>query len=186
MEERTGITRFKGNPVTLLGPALAVGDTAPDFRLATTDLAETSLADYAGKVKIISAVPSLDTPVCDAETRRFNEEAARLPGNVVVLTVSLDLPFAQKRWCGAAGIDRVTTLSDYRERSFGMAYGVLVKELMLLSRAIFVVDGDDIIRYIQHVPEITTEPDYAAVLDAAKGPQINTLQIPVDGVCGGY
>jgi thioredoxin-dependent peroxiredoxin len=186
MEERTGITSFKGGPVTLLGPALAVGGKAPDFSLTNTDLAQVTLADYAGKIKIISAVPSLDTPVCDTETRRFNEEAARLPGNVVVLTVSLDLPFAQKRWCGAAGIDRVTTLSDYRERSFGTSYGVLIKELQLLSRSIFVVDGDDVIRYIQHVPEITTEPDYAAVLEAAKGMEIPVSQVPVDGICGGY
>ncbi len=169
MEERTGITAFKGNPVTLLGPELKVGDIAPDFRVVDTDLAPVTLADFGGKIKIISAVPSLDTPVCDMETRRFNREAALLPDNVVVLTVSLDLPFAQKRWCGAAGIDRVRTLSDYRERSFALAYGVLLKELMLLARSIFVVDGADTIRYIQHVPEIASEPDYAAVLGAAKG-----------------
>jgi thioredoxin-dependent peroxiredoxin len=186
MEERTGITTFKGNPVTLLGPALKVGDRAPDFRVVDAALAGVTLADFKGKTKIISAVPSLDTAVCDTETRRFNREAAQLPDTIVVLTVSLDLPFAQKRWCGAAGIDRVTTLSDYQDRSFGINYGVLVKELMLLSRSIFVVDGDDIIRYIQHVQEITTEPDYAAVLDAAKGLQIAVTQIPVDGICGGY
>ncbi len=128
-----------------------------------------TLASYAGKIKVISAVPSLDTPVCDMETRRFNREAAELPEQVTVLTVSLDLPFAQKRWCGAAGIDRVTTLSDYRERSFALAYGVLIKELTLLSRSIFVIDARDTIRYIQHVPEVTTEPDYAAVLAAVRG-----------------
>ncbi len=169
MEERTGITAFKGNPVTLLGPALDVGDRAPDFRMVDTDLAPVTLADFRGKIKIISAVPSLDTPVCDMETRRFNKEAAQLPESIVVLTVSLDLPFAQKRWCGAAGIDRVKTLSDYQERSFALSYGVLIKELKLLSRSIFVVDGADTIRYIQHVPEITAEPDYEAVLGAAKG-----------------
>jgi thioredoxin-dependent peroxiredoxin len=185
-EERQGIIVFKGNPMTLLGPGLQVGDRAPDFSVVDNGLAPVTLASYTGKVKVISAVPSLDTPVCDTETRRFNQEAAGLPGNVAVLTVSLDLPFAQKRWCGAAGIDRVTTLSDYRERSFGTGYGVLVKELMLLSRSIFVVDGDNIIRYIQHVPEITTEPDYAAVLETAKGLQIAVVQIPVDGICGGY
>jgi len=186
MEERTGITTFKGTPVTLLGPALKVGDPAPDFRVVDAALTDITLADYKGKTRIISAVPSLDTPVCDTETRRFNQEAAQLPDSIVVLTISLDLPFAQKRWCAAAGIDRVITLSDYRERSFGTSYGVLVKELMLLSRAIFVVDSDDIIRSIQHVPEITTEPDYAAVLEAAKGLQIAVTQIPVDGICGGY
>ena len=167
--EKTGIITFKGNPMTLIGPDLKVGDRAPDFAVVDNALAPVTLASYAGKVKVISAVPSLDTPVCDTETRRFNQEAAALPGNVVVLTVSLDLPFAQKRWCGAAGIDRVVTLSDYRERSFGQAYGVLIKELLLLSRSVFVVDATDTIRYIQHVPEVTQEPDYAAVIAAVKG-----------------
>ncbi len=168
MQERPGIITFKGNPMTLLGPGLKAGDRAPDFRVVDTALAPVTLADFRGKVKVISAVPSLDTPVCDMETRRFNQEAAQLPESVVVLTVSLDLPLAQQRWCGAAGIDRVKTLSDYQERSFALAYGVLIKELKLLSRSIFVVDATDTIRYIQHVPEVTNEPDYAAVLGAAK------------------
>ena len=168
MSERTGIITFKGNPMTLIGPELKVGDKAPDFCTVDTTLAPVGIETYAGKIRVISAVPSLDTPVCDTETRRFNQEAATLPDNVVVLTISLDLPFAQKRWCGAAGIDRVTTLSDYRERSFGQNYGVLIKELLLLARCIFVVDAAGIIRYIQQVPEVTSEPDYAAVLDAVK------------------
>ena len=168
MSERTGIITFKGNPMTLLGPELKIGDKAPDFLVVDNGLAPVTLASSAGKIRIISAVPSLDTPVCDTETRRFNQEAATLPENVVVLTVSLDLPFAQKRWCGAAGIDRVTTLSDYRERSFGNAYGVVIKELVLLARSIFVIDASDTIRYIQIVPEVTTEPDYAAVIAAVK------------------
>ena len=168
MNERTGITTFKGNPVTLLGPELKVGDTAPDFMAVDTTLTPIGINTHAGKIRIISAVPSLDTPVCDTETRRFNQEAAGLPENVVVLTISLDLPFAQKRWCGAAGIDRVITLSDYRERSFGQQYGVLIKELMLLARCIFVVDAQGTIRYIQQVPEVTSEPDYAAVIAAVK------------------
>ena len=168
MNERNGIITFKGNPFTLLGPELKVGDKAPDFAVVDNGLAPISLANSAGKVRIISAVPSLDTPVCDAETRRFNQEAASLPGDVAVLTVSLDLPFAQKRWCGAAGIEKVTTLSDYRDRSFGQNYGVLIKELLLLTRAIFVVDAQDVIRYIQIVPEVTSEPDYSAVISAAK------------------
>jgi len=168
MSERKGTITFKGNPMTLVGPEVKVGDQAPDFSVADNGLAPTSLATYSGKIKIISAVPSLDTPVCDAETRRFNQEAANLPGNVVVLTVSQDLPFAQKRWCGAAGIDRVVTLSDYQSRSFGKNYGVLIEELMLLARAIFVVDANDIVRYVQIVPEVTSEPDYAAVIAAAK------------------
>lgn len=159
---------FKGNPITLIGPELKVGDRAPDFSVVDGTLSKVSLASYQGKVKIISAVPSLDTPVCDTETRRFNQEAAQLPGDVALLTISMDLPFAQKRWCGAAGIDKVITLSDYRDRSFGQAYGVLIDELKLLSRSIFVVDKNDTIRYIQHVPEVTQEPDYAAVIAAAK------------------
>ena len=168
MNEKTGIITFKGNPMTLLGPELKVGATAPDFAVVDNGLAAVNLSSYAGKIRIISSVPSLDTPVCDTETRRFNQEAAALPGNIVVLTVSLDLPFAQKRWCGAAGIDKVVTLSDYRERSFGLGYGVLIKELLLLARAVFVVDAANTIRYIQIVPEVTSEPDYAAVMAAAK------------------
>lgn len=168
MSEKSGIITFKGNPMTLLGPELKVGDAAPEFTVVDNALTPTMLASYAGKVKIISAVPSLDTPVCDTETRRFNQEAANLPGDVVVLTISQDLPFAQKRWCGATGIDKVVTLSDYRERSFGLAYGVLIKELLLLTRAVFVLDAADKIRYIQIVPEVTAEPDYAAAIVAAK------------------
>jgi len=159
---------FKGNPMTLVGPELKVGDAAPDFTVVDNSLTPVNLANYAGRIKIISAVPSLDTPVCDTETRRFNQEAGGLPGDVAVLTISVDLPFAQKRWCGAAGIDRVVTLSDYRDRSFGLAYGVLIDELKLLSRSIFVVDRSDTICYIQHVPEVTQEPDYAAVLAAVR------------------
>jgi len=168
MEERTGVITFKGRPVTLVGPRIEPGDRAPDFRVVDTALTPVTLADFRGKVKIISAVPSLDTPVCDAETRRFNREAAAMPGEVAILTVSLDLPFAQKRWCAAAGIDRVKVLSDYQERSFGLAYGVLIKELKLLSRSVFVVDASDTVRYVQHVKEVAQEPDYEAVLAAAR------------------
>lgn len=166
MSERT--VTFMGNPLTLIGTEVKVGAKAPDFTVLDNGLGPISLANYAGKVKIISAVPSLDTPVCDTETRRFNQEAANLKGDVVVLTISADLPFAQARWCGAAGIDKVVTLSDYRDRVFGNAYGVMIKELMLLTRAIFVLDASDTIRYIQVVPEITSEPDYDAVLEAVK------------------
>lgn len=171
MLKRNGVITFKGNPMTLIGPELKVGDKAPDFSAVDNSLAQVSLASYAGKIKIISSVPSLDTPVCDTETRRFNQEAASLPANVVLLTISLDLPFAQKRWCGAAGIDRVITLSDYRERSFASAYGMLIDELKLLARGIFVIDATDTIRYVQMVPEIASEPDYAAVLAAVKSLQ---------------
>lgn len=169
MQERKGVITFKGNPMTLLGPEVRVGDKAPDFHVVDNALAPVTLADFRGKVKIISAVPSLDTPTCDTETRRFNQEAAKLPGTAVVLTVSADLPFAQKRWCAAAGVDRVKTLSDYQDRSFASAYGVLIKELKLLSRSIFVVDGNDVVRYVQHVGEVSEEPDYEAVLNAVKG-----------------
>lgn len=169
MQEKTGIITFKGNPMTLLGNELKVGQKAPDFRVVDNGLQPVTLESFAGKIKIISAVPSLDTPVCDTETRRFNQEAANLAENAVVLTVSLDLPFAQKRWCGAAGIDKVTLLSDYQDRSFGEAYGLLIKELKLLTRAVFVIDSHDVIRYIQIVPEVTSEPDYAAALQAAQG-----------------
>ncbi len=185
MNERTGITTFKGNPVTLLGPELKVGDTAPDFQLVDADLQAVALADFAGKTKIICAVPSLDTPTCDTEARRFNEAAKNLGDSIVVLVVSLDLPFAQKHWCAAAGAENVKVLSDYRDRSFGLAYGVLIKELHLLSRAIFVVDEKDSIRYLQQVPEIAAQPDYDAALQAAKG-EIATRQLPMDGICGGY
>jgi thiol peroxidase len=166
MEERNEAVTMRGNPLTLMGKHLNIGDRAPDFELLNNDLAPVKLSSYLGKVCVISAVPSLDTPVCDMETRRFNEEAGKLGSDVVILTVSMDLPFAQKRWCGAAGVERVITLSDHRDAAFGESYGVLIKELRLLSRAVFVVDREGIIQYIQIVKELTEEPDYGAVLDA--------------------
>jgi thioredoxin-dependent peroxiredoxin len=168
MKERTGIITMQGNPLTLLGKELEPGDTAPDFPVLTNDLTPSGLFDYKGKILIISSVPSLDTPVCDMETRRFNQEAEKLGPDVVVLTISMDLPFAQKRWCGAAGVDHVITLSDHRDASFGRAYGVLIKELRLLARCVFVVDREGIIRYIQLVQETTNEPDYNEVQKAVK------------------
>jgi thiol peroxidase len=167
-QERTGAATLKGNPITLIGPELKPGDKAPDFTLNKDLLTEVTLADFSGKIKLISVVPSLDTGVCDAQTRRFNEEAANLGDNVVVLTVSVDLPFAQSRWCGATGVDKVVTLSDYKTRSFGTAYGVLIKELQLDMRAIFVVDADDTIRYVEYVREMTEHPNYEAAIDAVK------------------
>jgi thioredoxin-dependent peroxiredoxin len=158
---------FKGNAVTLLGNEVKVGDQAPDFKVLANDMSEVTLQDTKGQVRLISAVPSLDTGVCDAETRRFNEEAVKLD-NVKVLTVSVDLPFAQKRWCGAAGIENVQTLSDHRELSFGEAYGVAIKELRLLARAVFVVDSNDKVTYVQYVSEVTDHPDYEAAVEAAK------------------
>lgn len=168
MSERTGLVTIFGNPLTLLGNPVAVGQKAPDFTVLDNDLAPKTLADYKGKVLIIAAVPSLDTPVCDMETRRFNTEASKLGENVAVLTISMDLPFAQKRWCAAAGIDRVATLSDHRDGSFGMAYGILIKELRLLARTVFVVDRDGTVKYMEMLPEVTKEPDYDAALAAAK------------------
>jgi thiol peroxidase len=168
MEERSGAITMRGNPLTLLGKKLTVGDKAPDFELLANDLSPVKLSSFRGKVCILSSVPSLDTPVCDMETRRFNEEAGSLGEDVVILTISMDLPFAQKRWCGAAGVDKVTTLSDHREAAFGEAYGILIKELRLLARAVFVVDREGKIQYIQLVKEVAEEPDYDAVLEATK------------------
>lgn len=168
MEERSGAVTMKGNPLTLLGRGLKAGDKAPDFEVLNNDLSTFNFSSYRGKICILSSVPSLDTPVCDMETRRFNEEAGGLGPDVAILTISMDLPFAQKRWCGAAGVDKVITLSDHRDASFGSAYGVLIKELRLLARAIFVVDGEGTIQYVQIVKELTEEPDYQAVLDAVK------------------
>ena len=168
MKERIGIATFKGGPLTLLGNEVKKGDKAPNFTVLANDLSPATLADYPGKVLIIAAVPSLDTPVCDMETRRFNTEAVALGPDVKVLTVSMDLPFAQTRWCAAAGIDAVQTLSDHRDASFGEAFGVLIKELRLLSRSVFVVDRKGVVTYVQYLKEITEEPDYAAALAAAK------------------
>lgn len=167
-QERAGAATFKGNPITLIGPELKPGDKAPDFRLNKSLLEEVTLADFAGKIKLISVVPSLDTGVCDAQTRRFNEEAANLGDRVVVLTVSVDTPFAQARWCGAAGVDRVITLSDFKNRNFGESYGVLIKELGLDMRSIFVVDANDTIQYVQYVKEMTEHPDYEKAVEAVK------------------
>jgi thiol peroxidase len=168
MRERTGVVTFKGNPLTLVGDEVKVGQSAPDVELLTNALSAVKLSAFRGKVCIITSVPSLDTPVCDRETRRFNEAAGKLGADVVVLTVSMDLPFAQARWCGAAGVTNVQTLSDHRQAAFGTSYGVLIKELRLLARAVFVVDKQGTVRYVEIVREVTDEPDYAAALAAAK------------------
>jgi thiol peroxidase len=167
-QERTGVAAIKGKPLTLIGGEVKVGDTAPDFKVNKDLMTQVSLADYAGKVKLISVVPSLDTGVCDAQTRRFNEEAATLGDNVIVLTVSVDLPFAQARWCGAAGIDRVVTLSDYKDTSFGQAYGVLIKELRLLMRSIFVLDANNKVQYVEYLSEMTEPPNFDNAIAAVK------------------
>lgn len=168
MNERSGVITFQGNPLTLLGNELKVGDKLPAFQLAGNDLSPVGPEKFAGKALLIVTVPSLDTPVCDIETRRFNKEAAALGGDVAVLVASADLPFAQARWCGAAGVSAVTTASDYRDGSFGEALGAMIKELRLLTRAVFAVDKNGVVQYVQYVGEITTEPDYDAALEAAK------------------
>ena len=158
---------MRGKPLTLIGPELRTGDTAPDFKLVDNSLNTVSLTDTGRNVRIISVVPSLDTPVCDAQTKRFNEEAAKLPG-VDILTVSMDLPFAQKRWCGAFGVDKVKMLSDHRDGSFGTNYGTLIKDLRIESRAIFVLDRNNAIRHVEYVKEVADFPNYDTALAAAR------------------
>jgi thiol peroxidase len=171
MADRAGAVTFKGSPITLGGPEIKPGSDAPDFTAVDNGLQPVKLSQARGKVIVLSAVPSLDTPVCDTETRKFNQEAGKLGANVEVWTVSMDLPFAQKRWCGAAGATSVKTLSDFREHSFAQNYGVLVKEgplAGLTARAVFVVGKDGKIKHAEYVREITTEPNYEAALNAAR------------------
>ncbi len=167
IERKTAVT-FKNNAITLVGPEIKVGEKAPDFKVLGNDLSEVTLASFAGKTKVISVVPSLDTPVCDLQTKRFNEEAGKMPANVAVLTISTDLPFAQRRWCGASNADKVKTLSDHRDTSFGKAYGVLIKELRLLARAVFIIGEDDKVKYAEYVKEVTAHPDYEKALAVLK------------------
>lgn len=166
--ERAGATTLKGNPFTLVGPELKAGDNAPDFTAVDGSLKPVKLADTGSKTRIFSVVPSLDTPVCDAQTKRFNEEAAKM-ANVDIYTVSMDLPFAQKRFCNSFAVDNVKMLSDHKDASFGQAYGTLIKELRILSRAIFVVGSDNKVKYVEYVPEVADFPNYDAALAAAKG-----------------
>lgn len=168
MADRAGAVTMKGNPLTLTGDEPTLGAPAPDFEALSNGLAPVKLSDFKGKVALLVSVPSLDTPVCDTETRKFNEAASGLGGDVVVLTLSMDLPFAQARWCGAAGVERVQTLSDHRDASFGQAYGLLIKELRLLARAVLVVDREGVLRYNALTQEIGNEPDYDAALAAVK------------------
>ncbi len=165
--ERVGAVTLQGNPLTLVGPELKVGDKAPDFSAVDDALQPVSLASTGNGVRIFSVVPSLDTPVCDAQTKRFNDELAKLNG-VAVYSFSMDLPFAQKRWCDAFGVDHVKMISDHRDGSFGAAYGVLIKDLRILSRAIFVVDAGGTLRHIEYVPEVAGHPNYEAALAAAR------------------
>ena len=168
MAQRTGIITFAGNPLTLTGNEVKAGDTGPDFTAVSNDLSEFKLSGLAGKVVIISSVPSLDTPVCALQTKRFNQEATNLNEDVSIVTISMDLPFAQARWCGAEGVNRLQTVSDHRTAAFGEGYGLLIQELRLLARAVLVLGRDGKIAYYQLVKELTEEPDYAPVLEAVK------------------
>lgn len=168
MEERTGFVTMQGSPLTLLGNEVKIGEQAQDCELTGKELKPVKLSSFKGKICIITAVPSLDTSVCDIMTRRFNEEAVALDKDVVVLAISMDLPFAQDRWCIAADVENVIMLSDHRTTDFGKAFGILIKDLRLLARAVFILDRDGVIRYVDIVKELTEEPDYEAVLEAAK------------------
>ncbi len=165
--ERPGATTMRGKPLTLVGPELKAGEKAPEFDVVSDTLQPVTLGTTGSGVRIFSVVPSLDTPVCDAQTKRFNEEAAKLPG-VEIYTVSMDLPFAQKRWCGAFGIDKVKMLSDHRSGSFGEHYGTMIKDLRIHSRAIFVLDKDNTIKHVEYVKEVADHPNYDAALTAAR------------------
>jgi thioredoxin-dependent peroxiredoxin len=165
--ERQGATTLRGNPLTVLGPALKPGEKAPDFKAVDDSLKDVNLAGTGDGIRIFSVVPSLDTPVCDAQTKRFNEEAGKLP-NVTMYSISMDLPFAQKRWCGAYGVDHVKMVSDHRDGSFGQAYGTLIKDLRIMSRAIFVIDKNNVIRHVEYVKEVADHPNYEAALSAAR------------------
>jgi len=161
--------KFMGNPITLEGNELKVGDMAPDFTAIDNNMKPVSLKDTKG-VRILSVVPSLDTEVCDLETRTFNSKAAEIP-NVTIYTISMDLPFAQARWCGAHGVDKVITLSDFKDRLVGKNYGTYIKELGLLTRAVFVIDSNNRITFVEYVPEVTSQPNFDKVLEAAKASQ---------------
>jgi len=165
--ERENVGTLMGNPITLIGPELKVGDTAPNFQCVDIGMKPVTLADTGSAVRIFSVIPSLDTPVCDAQTKRFNEESVQMAG-VDIYTISMDLPFAQKRWGSAFQVDRVKMLSDHRDGSFGASYGTLIKDLRIESRAIFVVDKENKIRYVEYVKEVADTPNYDAALAAAK------------------
>ncbi len=166
--ERSGVITFKGNGVTLMGDELKVGKHAPDFVATAVDMSQKKLTEYRGKVVILSTVPSLDTPVCDIQTKRFNKEVGEMGSEVVCLTLSMDLPFAQRRWCGAAGATNVTTLSDYKDHMAGKALGLRIKELGLIARAVIVIDKKGVVAHVDVVKEVTKEPDYDAAIAKAK------------------
>jgi len=168
MEERKGVVTIGGKPVTLLGREIKVGDKAPDFTIITKDSEPFDFKSTSGKIRLISVFLSLDTGICDTQARRFNEETASFGDKVEILNISVDLPYTQKRWCGAAGIDKIKLLTDHRDVQFGEAYGVLVKGLRVLARAIFVIDQDDVVKYVEYLPEIGSHPDYDKAIQAVK------------------
>lgn len=168
VQERTGEVTMKGNPITLLGPRIEANEEAPEFTALKNLVTPTSLSDSEGKVRILLSVPSLDTEVCARETKRFNDEAAQLGEDVLVQVISVDTPFAQSRWCGAEGVANVQALSDFRDRDFGKKYGVEIKGLGIYARAAFVVDRQGEVLYSEYVPDVTQEPNYSAILEAAK------------------
>lgn len=166
--ERKNVVTLKGNPVTLVGEEVRVGQKAGDFKVLAHDLTEKTLGDFKGKIKLIASVPSLDTPICDLQIKRFNDEASNISKDTVVIFISMDLPFAQKRFCQEFEINKIKTFSDHRDAEFGIKYGVLIKELRLLARAIFLIDKDDIVRYVEYVKEVGSPVNYEAALDAIK------------------
>ena len=168
VEEREGEVTMKGNPITLLGPRIEANEDAPEFTALKNLVTPVKLSDSTGKVRVLLSVPSLDTPVCSLETKRFNEEAKSLGSEVEIQVISIDTPFAQARWCGAEGATNVVTLSDFRDRDFGKKYGVEIKNLGIYSRAAFVVDKQGVVVYSEYVPEVAQEPNYEAILDAAR------------------
>jgi thioredoxin-dependent peroxiredoxin len=163
MERKQAIT-FKGKPLTAIGPEILVNQKAPSFTVLSNDLEEKNLGSFSNKIKLIASVPSLDTPVCDLQIKRFNEEVTAISKDIVVIFISMDLPFAQQRFCQSFEIKKVKTFSDHKDASFGRAYGVLIKQLRLLSRAVFIIDKSDIVRYVEYVEELTSQPDYASVV----------------------
>lgn len=167
METKAAIT-MKGSPLTLMGETLNLGEKAPAFKVLNNNLEEVSLDKFKNKVKLIATVPSLDTPICDLEIKRFNDEATELSKDLVIIFISMDLPFAQKRFCQDNNINGVKTFSDHRDADFGIKYGVLIKELRLLSRVIFIIDKEDTLRYVQYVQELSSHPDYGQVLEELK------------------
>ena len=169
--ERPGAVTLGGRPLTVIGEALEVGQQAPDFQLIANNYSRVTMADFAGKTRLISVVPSLDTSVCAVQTRRFNQEATALGDDVIVLTISVDMPGAQARWCGSEGVDRIQTLSDHFDMNFGIAYGTYIKEIRQEQRSVFVVDAEGNITYIEYVPEVGQEPDYEAAVAAVKAAQ---------------